>query len=128
VPFVSESFRLDVDPESARNLHKILKRLVLGALERLGAQLTVGFGSCTVSPNVMILTWKCLSGERAVDDGAEPELSIVIGYGCIFHALANAVKDAQKLKHLQDALEKVTTLSHFFSKNDKAIESSTRSV
>jgi hypothetical protein len=77
VPLALESFRVDGDPESARKLHKILKRLVFGARERLGALQTVGFGICTDSPNVMILTRKFLSGERAVDDGAEPELSIV---------------------------------------------------
>jgi hypothetical protein len=96
VPFVLHSFRLDGDLGSARNLHKILKRLVFGALQRLGALQTAGFGICTDSPNVMILTRKFLSGERAVDDGAEPELSIVFAYGCICHALENAVKDAQK--------------------------------
>jgi hypothetical protein len=37
------------------------------------------------------------------------------------HALANAVKDARKQKHLQDTFE-VTTLSPFFCRNHKAIE------
>jgi hypothetical protein len=122
VPFVLERFRLDGDPESARNLHKILKRLVLGALERLGALQTVSSGICTDSPNAMILTRKFLSGQRAVEDGAEPGLSIVFAYGCICHALGNAAKDVQKQKHLQDTFEKVTTLSHFFRRNHKSIE------
>jgi hypothetical protein len=106
VPFVLESFRLDGDPECARNLHNILKRLVFGTLERLGAPQKVGFGICTDSPNVMTLTRKFLSGERAIDDGAEPELSICFAYGRICHALANAVKDAQNQQHIQDTFEK----------------------
>jgi hypothetical protein len=93
VPFVLERFRLEGDPESARNLHKILKRLVPGALERLGALQTASFGICYDSPNVMILTRKFLSGQRGVEDGADPGLSIVFAYGCICHALANAAKD-----------------------------------
>jgi hypothetical protein len=109
-------------------LHKILKRLVLGALDGLGALQTIGLGICTDSRNVMILTRTFLSGERAVDDGAEHELSIVFAYGCIWHALANVVKDTQKQRHLQDTFERVTTLTHFFRRNHKAIEIFKRSV
>lgn len=113
-PFVTTSFRLQDQKESATHLDENISASMCSACSRLNVTKKL-FGFCSDSPNVIKAMYEVFCEER--DSGSS---CFVFAYGCLCHELSNFIKDICKetfVKFIVVKTFQVTQPAHMFQMN-----------